>query len=245
MFKTTRGLILRAVKYKESDKILTVLTEDEGKITVKARRAMNAKSKLAAATQFLVFSDMTLFGNKGLWTLNEAAAVEQFTGLRSDIESLALASYFAEVLEAVSDEDCPDPAILQLGLNSLYAVSEELYPRAQIKAAFELRLMCLSGYEPDLSVCAGCGREKPDPAWIHASRCELSCENCRPYGAVEISFAVLEAMRHIISAEPKKIFSYTLDAASAEALSFVCETYLLNQLDRTFGTLDYYKKIKR
>lgn len=245
MFKTTRGLVLREVKYKESDKILTVLTEDEGKITVKARRAMSARSKLAAGTQFLVFSDMTLFGHKGLWTLNEAAAIEQFTGLRSDIVSLALASYFAEVLEAVSDEDFPDPAILQLGLNSLYAVSEGMYPRDQIKAAFELRLMCLSGYEPDLSVCTGCGRENPDPAYIHASRCELYCGNCKPAGAVEVSCAVVNAMRHIITAEPKKLFSFSLDGASVEALASICEAYLLNQLDRPFGTLDYYKKIKR
>ena len=48
MFKTTKGLILREVKYKEADRILTVLTEDMGKITVKARGALRKGSKTAA-----------------------------------------------------------------------------------------------------------------------------------------------------------------------------------------------------
>ena len=65
MYHTTRGLILREAKYKESDKILTILTETEGKISAKARGVARTRSKLAAATQLLCFSELTLFGNKG------------------------------------------------------------------------------------------------------------------------------------------------------------------------------------
>ena len=65
MFKTTKGLILREVKYKEADRILTVLTEDMGKITVKARGALRKGSKTAAATQLLAFSELTMFENRG------------------------------------------------------------------------------------------------------------------------------------------------------------------------------------
>lgn len=63
MFKTTRGLILREVKYKEADRILTILTEDMGKITAKARGALRKGSKTSAATQFLAFSELTMFEN--------------------------------------------------------------------------------------------------------------------------------------------------------------------------------------
>ncbi|NCB51585.1 MAG: DNA repair protein RecO [Clostridia bacterium] len=245
MFKTTRGLILREVDYKEADKILTVLTEDEGKKTIKARGARRTKSKLAAASQFLTFSDMTIFVHKDMWTINEAVAVEQFGGLRSDIVSLALASYFAEVLEAVTDEDYPDPAVLHLGLNSLYALSEGLHPEKLVKAAFELRLMCLSGYEPDLSACTACGGTELDSVYIKPESCEILCGDCRDEMSVEVSCAVLRAMRHIISAEAKKIFSFELDGESLKQLSSICEKYLLNQLDRPFGSLDYYKKMSR
>ena len=149
MFLTTRGLVLREVRYKEADKILTVLTQHEGKVTVRARGALRKGSRITAATQLLTYSDMTIFENRGRRTLNEASTVEEFLGLRADLGAFALGSYFAELLETVSAEEYPDPPVLQLGLNSLYALSRALCPPEQIKAVFELRLMCLAGYEPD------------------------------------------------------------------------------------------------
>ena len=67
MFLTTRALVLREVKYKEADKILTLLTEREGKLTVKARGALRKGCRFGAASQALCYSEMTLFGNAGKW----------------------------------------------------------------------------------------------------------------------------------------------------------------------------------
>ena len=61
MHISTQGLVLREVNYKESDKLLTVLTAEGGKRTVKARGCRRKGSPLAAAAQLLVYSDMTLF----------------------------------------------------------------------------------------------------------------------------------------------------------------------------------------
>ena len=90
MLITTQGLVLREVSYKESDKILTVLTRDLGKRTVKARGCRKKSSPLAASAQLLVWSDMTLFEYRDHLTLNEASSLEQFWGVREDIEKLAL-----------------------------------------------------------------------------------------------------------------------------------------------------------
>ena len=149
MYNTTDALVLREVRYKEADRILTLLTSTEGKITVKARGALRKSSKTAAGTQQLTFSEMTLFGNRGKWTVNEASVKEGFDGLRADIEAFSLGCYFAECLEALSVEDQPEPELLQLGLNSLYALSRNLYTPEHIKAAFEMRLMCIAGYAPE------------------------------------------------------------------------------------------------
>ena len=83
MFVTTKALVLREVKYKEADRILTLFTADNGKITAKARGALRKGSRTAAATQQLSWSDMTLFFNKGKWTVNEASVIEAFDGLKS------------------------------------------------------------------------------------------------------------------------------------------------------------------
>ena len=244
MFLTTRGLILREAKYRESDKILTILTETDGKITAKARGAARTRSKVSAAAQLLSFDDFTLFGSRGKWTINEAATVEQFRGLRGDLRLLALGSYIAELLEAVSNENVPEPEILQLGLNALYALSGKVCPPEQVKAAFELRLMCLAGYRPELEACDGCGETEMDSARLFPESGELYCGKCRSVGGLALTRSVLDAMRYVVSAEPRRVFAFRLPAGELKLMGEVCESYALYQLARAFGSLDYYKKLR-
>ncbi len=247
MFKTVKALVLREVKYKDADKILTVLTQTEGKMTVKARGALRRGCKYSAASQALAYSEMTLFGNGGKWSINEAETIEQFLPLRSDISALALGSYFAEALESLSDEDSPNPSMLQLGLNSLYALGRGLYPQTQIKAAFELRLMCLAGFEPDIFGCAVCGKDPPEDAMFSVNGGILHCRSCPPGSSgvsLPVSGETLAAMQYIISAPAKRIFSFSLPDEAAERLSSLTETYMTAQLEREYGALDYWKAVK-
>ncbi len=246
MYLNAKALVLRETKYKDADKILTVLTAEEGKLTVKARGALRKSCKYAAASQILCYSDMTLFGNKGKWSLNEAQTIEQFLPLREDIEYLALANYFADLLDAVSDEDSPNPEVLQLGLNSLFALSRKLYKSEHIKAVFELRLMCLSGFEPDLYGCVSCGEEIPSDALFSLKGGVMHCRGCSP-GSVGISMPAsndtIEAMRYICLAEPKKIFSFSIPEIAEKQLCDIAEAYVASQLERGFSSLDYWKGI--
>ena len=245
MYLTTRGLVLREAKYKESDKILTILTETDGKISAKARGVQRTRSKIAAASQLLSFSDFTFFGSRGKWTINEAESLEQFRALRGDIELLALGSYIAELLEAVANENVPEPEILQLGLNALYALSNRLCPPAQVKAAFELRLMSLAGYRPQLDECAGCGRTDMDSARLFPEHGELFCPECRAVGGLRMDRSVIDAMRYILDADPRRVFAFRLPEDELRALGGVTEAYALYELDRAFGSLDYYKKLRK
>ena len=247
MFKTTRALVLREVKYKEADKILTVLTEDEGKLTVSAKGVMRRSSKIAAGCQLLTFSEMTLFENRGKWYINEAEPVEQFLGLRDDIALLSLGAYFAELMEAVSDEDSPNPAVLRLGLNSLYALSGGLYAQEHIKAVFELRLLCLSGYEPSLDCCPECGKEDIEAPVFNTLGGTVICGKCQSAAKGEnfrLCDASLSAMRYIAGTENKKIFSFTLDEKAEKRLYAVCEAYICAQLEKRFSALDYWKSVR-
>lgn len=247
MFKTTKGLILREVKYKEADRILTVLTEDIGKITVKARGALRKGSKTGAATQLFAFSELTMFENRGYWSVNEGSTIEEFKGLRNDISSLALASYFAECVEALSDEDQPNPYMLQLILNCLFALSNNMYPQEHIKTAFEMRLMSLSGYEPDLTACTVCGRAEPAEPYfspLNGVICCRDCANSRLEATVKLCPDSLRALRYIISAEPRKLLSFSLGDEALERASRASERYLLTQTERNFNALSYWRQVK-
>ena len=160
--QVTRGIVLRETETKEADKILTVLSPDQGKISVIARGARRKSCRFAACAQLLAWSELTLYHRGNWYYLNEGTTLCLFDGLRRDLEKLALGAYFAELTEAVTQEEVAAPEIVSLLLNGLYALENLPRPPALIKAAFELRLMCLAGYEPLADGCAYCGAEEPE-----------------------------------------------------------------------------------
>jgi DNA repair protein RecO (recombination protein O) len=245
MYINTTGLVLRETRYKDSSKRLTVLTSGEGKLTVTARGALRRNSKLMAVTQLLAFSHMTLFSKNDRWTLTEAQSIEEFQGLSHDIMLLALGSYFAELTEAVADEDSPNPDILPLCLNSLYALSSGTKQPEYVKPAFELRLLADSGFAPLVDSCAVCGSKSPERVYLDLQGGTIRCCGGVSYDRAEaqLTIGALEALRYIISCDPKKLFSFTLGEAALKELTSAAEGYLLFHLDRGFRTLDYYKSL--
>lgn len=243
MYLKTKGLVLREVAYKESDKILTVLTENYGKMTLKARGVRKVGSPLKAACQFLACGEFTIFEYRGMSTINEAQTIELFGELRKDLELLSLGTYFAQVAEVLSQEDAPTPELLSLTLNALYALGKLGREQLLVKAAFELRAACQAGFSPDLEGCRTCGNPQPD-RFVLTDGC-LECTGCR--GGEEIRLPVsagaLAAMRHITGCLPGKLFSFLLAADSLKELSGITESYLSTQLERSFSTLDFYKSL--
>ena len=204
---------------------------------------MRRNSKFASATQMLAFSEMTLFSNRGRWTLNEARCIEQFIGLRSDIALLSLASYFAELAEAVADEDSPNPELLPLCLNALFALGEGLKQPEYVKPAFELRLMAIAGFEPLMDYCARCEEREPRRAYLDAAGGTILCSGCSPLGGHELTLGALHAARYIIGCDSKKLYSFKLGDVALRELSAAAENYVLAHLDRKFRTLDYYNAV--
>ena len=230
-YLTTRGLVLRTTEYKETDRILTVLSADHGLLTMKARGVRSNRSKLKGACQLLTYAEFTVGEAHGFSSITEATAIEMFPELRTDIVLLSLASYFAQLAEALSQEDAASPALLPLK------------PPQLVKAATELRLAALAGYLPELSGCCVCGDPEPDRFSIADGT--LECASCRASDGVRmpLSAASLAAMRYIVSCPDKKLFSFALTGAAEKELCDAAESYLLTQLERSFYTLDFYKSL--
>ena len=244
MHLTIQGLVLRVTDYNDRDALLTLLTSQHGKLTVKARGLRRKNSPLIAPCQLLSFAEFTLFEYRGMYTVNEAHSIELFQGLRRDLCKLSLATYFAQAAEVLCQEDMPNPELLSLLLNCLYALHKLDKPENMIKAVFELRAASIAGYAPDLFDCHNCGDQ--NPAYIDISGGAMLCEKCR--SATEgirlpVAESVLEAMRYIIYCEPKKLFSFDIGTDSLEHLSNITEAYLITQLERGFSTLDFYKSL--
>lgn len=243
MFLKTDGLVVRQVNYKDNDQILTVLTKEHGLMTLKARGVRSRSSRLKGACQLLAYSEFTVFENRGFHTIDEANAIQMFPELRTDIELLSLASYFAQVAEILSQEDMPNPELLSLTLNALYALCRRLCTPELVKAAFELRAACLGGYTPELSGCAVCGDPEPDRFDVRGGI--LCCASCSAGEGLRlpVSPGSLAAMRYLVSCDAKRLFAFRLEGRAVKELCDLAETYLQTQLERGFYTLDFYKSL--
>lgn len=245
MNATVDALVLRAVDYRESDKILTVLTREKGRLTVKAAGSRRKGSRLASCTQPYCYSEMVLFEKDGRYSLNEGSIKAQFYGLCADIEKAALAGYFASVLMAEPEETPGGEDVLRLVLNSFYALENNLCPQAVIKAAFELRYMAMCGYSPDFASCAKCG-ETGRGGYINVESGIFLCEKCHTapsYGDRFLNQRAVEAAKYITTCDLKRIFSFKLPEKSLSLLADFCEEYLINKTEQSYRALDFYKSL--
>lgn len=245
MYLKTDGLVLRQVDYRDADQILTILTPDYGKLTVKAQGVRSRRSQIKSGCQVLTYSEFTLLERQGRYIIKEAVPKQMFLPLRTDLELLSLASYFAQVSEAISQEDAPNPRLLATTLNCVYMLCQKTRPRELVKAVFELRMACLAGYEPMLDGCISCGETAPQ--WFDITSGCLYCQSCRPAGGMGICMpipvAALAAMRYLIVCPDKRLFSFSIPEEALTALGQLSEAYLCTQLEHSFSSLDFYKSL--
>lgn len=240
----TKGVVLRATETREADYILTMLTDTHGKLPVIARGARRRNSKFAAACQLFALSELVLYERGDWFYLDEASTVEQFTALRGELERLALGSYFAELCETLTAENVPAPELLSLFLNALYALSQLKKPCEQVRAAFELKLLSFTGYEPLLDECAACGEKEPGESVFDAQAGVLLCRRCAETGGGHaLDAPSLCAMRHIVRAPGKRMLSFSLAPPSQRLMNEACEAFVRAQLERDFKTLSFYRSL--
>jgi len=255
------GLVIKENAYGESDKLLTVLTADYGRITVMAKGVRSFKNHNMPAAQLLCYDEMVLYKKNDRFWLREAAVIEDFREIRNDLDTFLLAQYLADLLCEVCVEGNPAPEELRLGLNTFYMLASGRKDRSMLKATFELRLAMEEGFCPDLTACELCRCVKfSDIVYLDVMNGVLKCGKCfsahtEPPSADEedrtatliLSFSptVLAAMRYVVSAPPERIFAYNIDAGYLPELEAVCEKYLLNHLERGFTTLDFYKDTQK
>lgn len=237
----TRGIIARRADYGESNCMLTLITSDMGVISAAAYGVRSGKSKLKAATQVFCFCDFVLNRKKGdIYRVESAEIVESFYPLCEDFEKLALSGYFMEL--AVDAGGIIDTEVLSLLLNTLYLLAYKDTDMELVKAVFEIKLAAVSGYEPFLDGCMVCGGENSEYFDFSGG---TVCGRCKSGNSVKLLLGTLQAIRYIVNADEKKLFSFRVTDEVKNQLAIIGEKYLLDKNEKTYKSLEYYKKIKR
>ena len=243
---SVKAMVLNVMPAGEADRLCVLLTDRLGIVRAFARGAKRIKNKNFASTMQFAYGTFQLFEHKDRYYIDEADHDELYLALRDDIVGLALAQYLCELAMELAPPDSSGELFLRLMCSALYCISRRQHPYALIKAAAEMRMLSLAGYQPDLVMCRGCGCFEADAMHFMLRSGQLRCSGCGPVPgepSVRLGKGALAALRHTAYAEMRSLFSFALGEESAKQLSAACESYLLENVGRGFVTLDFYKSL--
>ena len=259
MLINVKGIVIRSVNISESDKLITIFTEEKGVLTAVANGSRTLKSRYLAATQLFCYSNYVLYKKGDKFWVKEVELIESFFDLRYKIERAALATYVCDVINYVAMADVPDVPLLRLTLNTIFATSKEKHSLKKIKAAFELRAAAMLGFSPDIYSCAKCGKEHSD-FYLDIMNGIITCSDCKNSSvqtldamneeyenayATKLAFvtdSVKEAMQYIINCPLEKLLSFNISDNEIDFLARCAEEYLVNHIEQSFKSLDFYKE---
>lgn len=230
-----KGIVISENNSSDYDKMVTILTPN-GKIGCAARGARRPKSALMAATQFLCFGDYLIYQGVNSYSINSCEVNEVFYNIRMDLDKLQYASHITKIINDVTDENQNTYKILQLFLNTLYVLSETDKNMDLAISIFKLKLLSLLGFTPIIDRCSNCNRNDTKLSHFSFRDNGLKCSTCakQDKGAIEISEATINAIKYIVLAPPKKLFSFNLSENGIKELEIVSKIYLNEKLDKEY-----------
>ena len=243
----TKGIVIREVNTGEADKIITLFTKSNGKISAVARGARRPRCLFAAGTQFLSYSDFVLFSGKEIYSVNSSDIIEPFYDIRNDIVRLTYAAHFVDIISDIMQENQPATKVLQLLLNSLHMLSKTEKSPELIARIFEMRFLSINGYAPCVNNCVICGSEELDRCSFSYMKCGFICskESCdlNDRFALPLSSGAAKAIQYIVHSKIDNLFSFNLSPEVLDELGRINKRYLREQLEKEYTKLDFLKSI--
>lgn len=231
----TKGIIIAEKMMSDFDKILTILTPNMGKIECVAKGSRRPKSLLMAGTQFLCFGEYLLYKGSENYSMNSCETIELFYNIRTDLDKLKYAAYITRIINDVTTENQNNYKVLQLFLNTLYVISNTDKDLEFITSIFRIRLLSIIGYRPEIGECRTC-KQKENLTKFSIKDNGFKCETCgrQDKGAIDMNETTKDAIRYIILADAKKIYSFQIPKESIEELKIISKVYLTEKLEREY-----------
>lgn len=245
-YERLKGIVIKETVTEEADKILTLLTDKKGKISVYAKGAKKTRSGIALSTQFLCYSDFVLFKGKDLYSLNSAEVIEPFYEIREDIEKVVYCSHVMEIINDGVSENQPEVRVMKLLLNTLFMIMK---PNGRnidlIVKIFELKFLCYIGFYLELKGCKNCGDIKEEDRYncnINGSICDICCK--RNGIALKMMTGTKNALTYIAESEIKNLFNFNVSDLVLKELKIIIESYLECIMEKKYVKLKFLNDVK-
>ncbi|MBH5318123.1 DNA repair protein RecO [Paenibacillus sp. GSMTC-2017] len=210
MLYRVEGIVIRSMDYGENNKIVTLLTKTNGKAGVLIRGAKKVKSRHASLAQPFTYGEFQYFRGTGLGTLNHGEIIESHHDLRSQLDLSAYASYAAELTDRTIQDEEPTGFHFEQ-LRACFTALKEGKDAQIVSHLFEMRILDLSGYAPELEECVACGN-RVGPFRLSANAGGILCSRCthRDSSSLPLSEGVHKLLRLFRGMDMRRLGSITL-----------------------------------
>ncbi len=241
------AFVIKSTDYGESDRIITLLTKEIGKVRAIAKGARRSLKRFGGCLEQFSIIDAVLQPREGLSVLIEGRVARDFKSIRSDIDKIGYGSYLLELADSMPGADFSGEkgavfGFLNDGLESLEA-SRDPEPVAR---EFEMRILGLTGYLPSLITCASCGKKidkeyaeggVPFSLEMGGALCK-GCLNLKGSSVLRVSMGTLKTLN--AAAGGNVSFSKNALAESSE----IIPPFITHHLGMKFKSLDFIRKMK-
>ncbi len=239
-----KGIVIKEIVYKETDKIITLMTDKLGKISCMAKGAKKNNSPILASSQFLVYSEFLLYKGTSFYHINSAEMLESFYSIKTDYEKLDKAFEVTKALNKVAYENEDSEELISLYLNTLFVIANKDKDFRFVNSIFKLKAMSLTGYSPHIYRCNKCdqvmvNKDRILDAYFDKTNNRCECKECYEKIRSEdiqaakryrhISNAVLISILYVISSPIKKVFNFELSEKEVREFEDFVNVYFLDK----------------
>lgn len=244
--------MLRRIDFGDYDLIITFFTKDRGKVSVIAKSAKKSAKRFSGILErFSVLQLVCSTGRReGLPILQEAAMINPFEHIRSDIHKTAYASYWAELIDEWMEKNAKNSHVYYL---FEYVLSELDKGKASLEALsilFQMRFVALSGLSPNLTCCSICQtlteEIESETLIFDLRKGRVACEACAPgSGHIHLSKGTVKQLQWIGNGDLKKAARIRFAVqALKESLGFL-EMFVPYHIGREPKSLKFLRQIRR
>ncbi len=248
MYYQSRGVILRQRDFKDSDKLLSIFTEKEGKITAIAKGVKKSKSSLRACVQPFCHSFLHFNQGKNMDIITQAKLLDFYGNSRQDLERALNCYYLMELLDKSLQEHLPLPDLYQTLLTVLEAINEQGLNPLYIRY-FESQLLVKLGYKPVLKHCVVCGQKPVESFHFSLAEGGLICPACvraeEVHSTLSLSGETIGLLGLLTQGGIQALSRVKVSPAGLKQLELLLEKYLEYHLDRKFKLKNTISMLKR
>lgn len=243
----TKGIVLKSIKLGEADKIVTIYSSERGKISAVAKGIRRTKSKFGARLEPFSYVDLMLYDGRNLDIVTQVELISSFREIREDYDKVVYGSAMLDLLDKICPLEQEDDRIFALVLSSLKVLASASKGIPLLLAVFDLKLMSIAGYRPNISNCVICSDEKSyfkGHAIFSSEWGGLLCEKCglSDIDAVSISRMTLEVLSEILRRDMEDAANLEVSQKVEKELLSLTQRYVKHYLQARLKSREYLTK---